>query len=727
MGDDDAEVRYQRWVDVFPWLGGMPSSGSAGRFGWDTSIAAAEPRERSWRLATISTLAMERLTRWTIGQIFPGLPADIDVLALDIPTRASTAILRSGCAEPADLLALTLEEMLDWRQVGGSTVDSILRALADASTSTEAPRTAALNQVVPVVTDSWVFSTIEDLKRLATWYTALGFPNQPVLGFSIAPGTADEIVAARGRLESLSACEVLGDQSNDLDAAGLLDNAVSQLDSRAAEVLSGRLFAEDPSTLEQLGQSFDLTRERVRQIEARARGSMMSLVSQDGPLMQVATAARELVGVVRPLEDLIQRIPALGREVKSVGQPAWRVIDRLDDAYEIEDGWCVAPTMTAAQSLTQTQLEERADDHGVVRMSALNFVESSDPSQKFETTASWLRYCGYVISGEFVLIRTASVGDYAAAVLSLEGSPLSSQEIIDRFVFERSARSLASAMGADDRFERVDRDRWALKEWGLDAYTGIRSLIRELVGRGGGSARLEDVVEYITSRYSVNGNSVIAYASASPFKTENGIVRLGGERSTRKSAQQTRHLFRRPDGWAYRIRVTKDHLRGSSSVAPMAITTILDLREGQTVQLDSPLGPQSVAWTGIQPSFGTIRRFLMEADVAAGADAFLVVGNDGRFEFEQAREFVGDPLVDAISLVGRGPISDPDMARVALAAAIGLSEDSPVSSIIGEYRARGDEDVADLVLEARERLGSGGPRASNSADSSDVDEVLDLL
>ena len=79
------------------------------------------------------------------------------------------------------------------------------------------------------------------------------------------------------------------------------------------------------------------------------------------------------------------------------------------------------------------------------------------------------------------------------------------------------------------------------------------------------------------------------------------------------------------------MRISTDHLRGSGSVAPHAIATILDLHSGETRQLDNPLGPQSVAWTGLQPQFGTIRRFLMAEDVAAGAEAFLVLHDDGDF------------------------------------------------------------------------------------------------
>ncbi|WP_102417223.1 sigma factor-like helix-turn-helix DNA-binding protein [Mycobacterium sp. 4858] len=727
------EVRPQSWADAFPWLAGASGVGAVDW--WSESIEGTDAADRRSRLATISTLAMERLTRWTIGQIFPGLPADIDLLSLEMPARARNALSKSSRSLPGHLIATTVEEMLDWNQVGVGTVDTILQTLADASTSTATPTIRASvsarlfpgDSSVAVSNQSgWVDSLVEDLTSIATWYSTIGSLNQPLIDGQVAPGTPDEIIKARQRIAALRVSDILSEQESERDVAALFDGALSVLDTRATEVLSARLFADDPVTLDQLGQRYDVTRERIRQIEGQARGTMMTVVSKDGPLAMISESVRGLIGTIRPLDDLLEMIPALGREVERVGQPAWRLLDRLDDAYEIEDGWCVVPTMSAALELTRTQLAERANQYGVVRLDELDLVESSHPDRRPDLTASWLTHCGYIISGECVLVRTSSVGDYAAAVLFLEGSPLSSQEIVDRFVFDRSARSLGNALGDDDRFERVDRDRWALKEWGMEAYTGIRSMIRELVARSGGRARLNDVVEYITGRYSVSASSVVAYAAAAPFTTKDGIVQLGGERTARKSPRRTRRLFRRADGWAYRVRITTDHLRGSGSVAPIAIATILDMTEGQTVQLDSPLGPQAVAWTGIQPSFGTIRRFLMEGDIAADTEAFLVIHDDRSFSFERARDVVDEPIADALTLIGAGPTSDPAEARVALATAIELPEDAPVSSIIGDYRVRGDDDVADLLLAVREQLETGYA-PTDRTNSADVDEILDLL
>jgi hypothetical protein len=472
---------------------------------------------------------------------------------------------------------------------------------------------------------------------------------------------------------------------------------------------------------------FDVTRERIRQIEGKARAAMLDSVSDGGPLAMVADAARTLIGIIRPLDELLTLMPALGRPVESVHQPAWRVLDRLDDAYEIEDGWCVVPTMTGARAVTQTQLQERADAYGVVRLDNLELVETNRPEHRPELTAAWLTHCGYIVDGDYVLTRTQSVGDYGAAVLSIAGSPLSAQEIVDRFVVDRSAGSLRNAMSTDERFERVDRDRWALAEWGMEAYAGVRSVIREQVARCGGRAKINDLIEFITARYSVTASSVVAYASSPPFQLREGTVSLASAgREIRKTPERTRRLFRQPDGWAYRVRITTDHLRGSGSVAPVAIAGLLDLQFGQTRQLESPLGPQAIGWTGTQPSFGTIRRFLMADDVAAETEAFLVIRDDGTFGFEVARDLTGNPLVDALTLVNAPVTTDREEARLTLAKAIGLPETSPVTSIIGGYRERGDVEIADLLTSVRSYLETSVEPKPETGHT-DVDDILDLL
>lgn len=481
------EVRPHSWADAFPWLSGASGAGAVDW--WNETIDATDAATRRSRLARVSSLAMERLTRWTIGEIFPGLPSDLDVQELDLPVRARNALGKYGRSKPGRLQAITLDDMLAWHQMGVGTADAILQTLADLSTSAATPtiRASVSRQFLssgPVPGSQhpgWVEFLAEDLTRIATWYSTVGQLDQPLISGEVGPGMPDEIIKACERIKSLRVGDIFDEEEAERDIAVLFNSALGVLDMRAIEVLQARLFADDPATLDQIGQKYDVTRERIRQIEGKARGTMLTVISEEGPLAMAAETARDLIGTIRPLNDLLEMIPALGNMVEQVGQPAWRVLDRLDDAYEIEDGWCVVPTMSTARELTRTQLAERTNQYGVIRLDELDLVESSRPDRRPDLTASWLTHCGYIISGEYVLTRTASVGDYAAAVLFLEGSPLSPQEIVDRFAFDRSARSVGNALGDDDRFERVDRDRWALKEWGMEAYTGIRSIIRELV------------------------------------------------------------------------------------------------------------------------------------------------------------------------------------------------------------------------------------------------------
>ena len=171
-----------------------------------------------------------------------------------------------------------------------------------------------------------------------------------------------------------------------------------------------------------------------------------------------------------------------------------------------------------------------------------------------------------------------------------------------------------------------------------------------------------------------------------------------GDRDVRKGPERTRRLYRRADAWLYRVKVTEEHLRGSGSPAPMAIATILGLQHGQTRQLNSALGPQTISWTGNQPAFGTIRRFLVAGDVETGSEIFLVIGDDGSFRTEPVDAGGTDALDRALRLVGATSTAVRQQPRAALATAIGLRADSPAASVIGGYRERGDSDIAELLL-----------------------------
>ena len=70
--------------------------------------------------------------------------------------------------------------------------------------------------------------------------------------------------------QSASQENVLADQEEKDNRLGALQSALTVLNDRERRIFQARRLAEDPITLEDLSDEFDISRERVRQIEVRA-------------------------------------------------------------------------------------------------------------------------------------------------------------------------------------------------------------------------------------------------------------------------------------------------------------------------------------------------------------------------------------------------------------------------------------------------------------------------
>lgn len=70
--------------------------------------------------------------------------------------------------------------------------------------------------------------------------------------------------------DSASQEKLLADEEEKDNRLGALKNALSVLNDRERRIFEARRLADDPMTLEDLSDEFDISRERVRQIEVRA-------------------------------------------------------------------------------------------------------------------------------------------------------------------------------------------------------------------------------------------------------------------------------------------------------------------------------------------------------------------------------------------------------------------------------------------------------------------------
>jgi len=70
--------------------------------------------------------------------------------------------------------------------------------------------------------------------------------------------------------DSASQEKILADQEESENRLGALSTALGVLNDRERRIFEARRLSDDPVTLEQLSEEFDISRERVRQIEVRA-------------------------------------------------------------------------------------------------------------------------------------------------------------------------------------------------------------------------------------------------------------------------------------------------------------------------------------------------------------------------------------------------------------------------------------------------------------------------
>lgn len=701
--NDDLRIKFfdikpKTWADAFPWIAAKTANQRSKHDAWwDSEIDDMYPPAQKPVVEKIADLIIERISSWALGDAMPGLPEDLVLAELDLPVRATNVLKRENLVTSGDIAELTAKDLFKLRNAGAGTVKAILVALIEVASS-ESQATIGID--VPEdfdgfsEPDPWISQLLTDIETLASWHQSLGHGARGIFT-EIPTGAPINVIEARDRMLSLSADRARF--SKDLTLAECLDTAINQLGDRYNTLLTKRLFAWNSSTLDEIGQDLGVTRERARQLEAVAIAKLIDYLNRENPIGQVARYLRAQIRGVRPLTELLAEVPALEEQVFSVGQAVWRVLDVLDDKYEIADGWCAEPNFETVRRDTAILLEELADSYGVVRLSDVSLHEDSPVSPNW--IKNWLTYLGYEVIDQFVLIKTSSLNDRAAACLSIEADPLTIGEIHNK-VGRGTLNSLKNVLQSDPIFTRVGLDLYALAEWGLDGYTNIRGAISKLLEGAAGEMPLDEVIASLVESFGVSGRSVEAYARKHPFQVLNGIVRLDTGQTTQvgKNPAKTRRYYCRGEDWLHRTTVTFDHLRGSGWAASTALATILRMLPGENVELASRLGAQSFSYKQHQPAYGSIKRFIEDMDLGIGDEIFLVIRSDNTFDVERLPDVPQGKLAQALRLIGADPHLAPHDAVVALGSAIKYSADADIKLIAEGYKIRREPEIHDLIL-----------------------------
>ncbi len=693
------------WSQAFPWLDQALDSGEA--LTW-----AGRPIDGHSPLfvdqsSQVAALAIEQFKGWALFSLFPYIPDELEPSHL-LSTRAINVLSHYGITTFGQLGERSVADLFIMRNAGAKTVEELVTQLVAANARSIVTGSDVPTQTIVALTANelicerdgqlpagWQFVS-KSLSVLAQWQRVRGRSDSSILDPEAFVGEIPQDVRhARDALYSLTAKEWLDNEHQGSTVLEIIDQHLIGLSAREQRILSARVLTEHPRTLDSLGVEFDVSRERVRQIEASLMSRVREWLSDESVLHAHALAVLQAVAGLARLEGVLDRFPDLRRPVSGTDLPAWYVLDKFDESFESDGEWIAAPSLNAIRDELHLRFAQAEVAPGLAPWSSLSDELSEWSSLTDEDLRDWLQACGYTIMhGHFLSPAVRSLPDRAAAYLRITGASTRTEDIYDEVGLGRSMVSLKNALGSDDRFVRVDKSVWGLREWGMAEYQGIREAVSDVVAAQGPTA-LDDLIREVTGQFDVSPRSIVAYANAWPLETVAGIVRFA-EQMTRvgRSLSQTRHVYLRGSGWAFRTVVTTDHLRGSGFVMPSSLASALGLQPGEKATLNSHVSPLTISWRAQQPSFGSIRRHLVDIDAADGDEVVILLTNsDVRVYRIDPNLSPGDFLRAKLALDGTGPLNPSEVAN-----SLGLASSAPWSSSIHVLRDRGERDVANALV-----------------------------
>ena len=309
---------------------------------------------------------------------------------------------------------------------------------------------------------------------------------------------------------------------------------LEQLTPRQWFIVEQRMLTTPPKTLEEVAARFEVTRERIRQIQLKAERRVRAAFGNE--LQIVAGALKEELGNIVEDGAVNRRIDALlpddhnGRTtgVKKLFRKA--VIDKM--GLTLRQGMYLDEQALEELEIIRATTRRLADDIGLVDEQELI---ASLPSAEWRSFWPWARErCEFYEFFGSVSIRDSGKARAKAALISI-GRPATREEIARICGF--TANKTGSHLSVIPSVVKADKDRWGLKEWVDDEYDGITGEIIQRIEEDGGATRIERLLTELPNKFGVGPNSVRAYMQTAKFVINDGWISLA-----RKSAIRLRDL-----------------------------------------------------------------------------------------------------------------------------------------------------------------------------------------
>ena len=447
---------------------------------------------------------------------------------------------------------------------------------------------------------------------------------------------------------------------------GELRAILSDLSPRDLLILKSRtLNPGRRATLEDLGRQFDVTRERIRQVETNLSGKLARL---HGPqflgLQALADDFCAAVGSAVPTNS--QHYTNAIEQVRgTVGSPdqadfGLLLVLWLAGPYQKERDWLVSKKADRAEvnlDLSQsTHVGSVIPESDYVAILNSHHIKPQFHHEWLETFSNFLVVDGGIIhaSGSFL--------DRAERLLRHVRKPMNPSEMVP-ILGKVNTRGMRDRMTNDPRFWRVNvrGDMVLAGTPGYRPYTTITKEIERLIELGKGQANRDLVVEYLNRQFGVSKSSVVTFMNTPNFmRLSNGNVAIRTQANlpvSHTSISKVRDCFSIGGDWGFRIVVDKDRRRGSGFSCPNPFAAYMGCPLGRKIGVHSSFGTITLSWRKDSPtgaSMGSVKKVVDNEQLMDGEYLFVV----GRFQrssenaSERFIEFIPLRFADFVELSG---------------------------------------------------------------------------
>lgn len=545
------------------------------------------------------------------------LDLDSPVLAAHTATHEQRKVVgwirgRGDCHTVSDLLDLTDDAISSWPQVGVGKCQQIRTWLSDLAADVLfllSDRAGLAEDHVSTV------SPDPSLELVAQWGVFAGSASTwGEAEACLAPDDVpDDVAGALSEIRS----RPLPALPAGPDADATLEAWVESLDDRYCAILRGRLVRAPARTLDDIGQEYGVSRQRIMQLERKLEDRIPVLLAQEDwrPVRWEVFAVQRRFGAHAPLSsDEVDYLSSAEGFARSL--VVWLAgYDRGDDRVPAR-GF----TLPKADELPLLPDLPIIDEEVLHADLAAAGVTDGLLDWTVDSIEGLSRVDGRAV------LWPRNIVDKSYAVLAVRDKQMTPDELAEAIGGGVSVRGLRARLYDDPRLCRVTRHHIGLVAWGGEAYTSVVDLMCNRIEDG--PQPLADLAAELAAGFDVSEGSVVWYSAAPVFYVADGLISLRTDEhpfAPRATPEAVPTLYRvGADELVWSVEVDREVLRGSGRALASEIATFLGMEPGVRITLRNEVRDVPVNWlvtSHMGPNIGSIKPHV---DALGSADGDVV-------------------------------------------------------------------------------------------------------